>query len=93
MRVLGKPLPNDEQEFVVTGPDGRFRYNSLPNWPSPPESWAPPPSWQPTLEWGLAPEGWRFWVPVEDAEAAFPRASLAATAGAGNIATGEAHNA
>jgi len=51
----------------VTSPDGNYRYNSPPNWPTPAEGWTPPPGWQSDPAWGPAPEGWQFWLPLGQA--------------------------
>ncbi len=48
----------------MTSPDGRYLYNSPPNWPAPPEGWIPPEGWQPDAAWPPAPEGWQFWLDV-----------------------------
>lgn len=38
------------------------KFNSPPNWPTPPVGFVPPPGWQPDPTWGPAPEGWKLWV-------------------------------
>jgi hypothetical protein len=47
----------------MTSPDGRFEYNSPPNWQTP-EGFVPPQGWLPEADWGPAPDDWVFWVPV-----------------------------
>lgn len=41
----------------------RYKYNSPPNWPTPPANWSPPNGWRPDPSWGPAPQGWQFWAP------------------------------
>lgn len=49
----------------MTSPDGRYSYNSPPNWPNPPQNWTPAAGWTPDPTWPPAPEGWSFWLPRE----------------------------
>jgi hypothetical protein len=44
-----------------------YRFNSPPDWPTPPADWSPPPGWEPDPSWPPAPPGWQFWVPVRGA--------------------------
>ena len=41
-------------------------FNAPPNWPEKPKGWRPEPGWQPDPAWGPAPEGWKFWLPLEE---------------------------
>ena len=46
------------------------RFNAPPGWdvPSNPQ-WTPPQEWKPQPWWPPAPEGWVFWVPVDETPA------------------------
>lgn len=52
----------------MTSPDGRYLYNSPPNWPPPPEGWVPQEGWKPDPSWPPAPDGWQFWTEIETTE-------------------------
>jgi len=39
-----------------------MRFNSPPNWPTPPPGWVPPPDWRPDPSWPPPPPGWQVWV-------------------------------
>jgi len=46
-----------------------WKYNSPPNWPTPPSpDWRPAEGWLPDASWPPAPVGWQFWI--ENASAA-----------------------
>ncbi len=54
-----KRLPGSMPAGAVPG---QYRYNTPPNWPSPPVDWVPELGWQPDRAWGPPPADWLVWV-------------------------------
>ena len=59
------------------------RYNPPPGWEVPAEDWTPPRDWTPDPSWPPAPDGWIFWLDLEQKakhrqQSRFGRTSVAA---------------